>query len=72
MMKTPKEERANWNVATEYDILKSEYPDFVEEVGIVSEVPENAVQETAKVVITTIGETPKEAKGNQEASGSMA
>ena len=72
MMKASEEERANWNVATEYDILKSEYPDFVEEADIVPEVPKNAVQETTEVVITATGETPKEAEGNQEASGSVA
>ena len=38
MMKASEEERANWNVATEYDILKSEYPEFVEEADIVPEV----------------------------------
>ena len=61
-----------WNVATDYDILKYEYPDFVEEADIVPEVPENAVLETVEVVITATGETPKEAEGNQEASCSVA
>ena len=72
MMKCTKEERAKWNPATEYDCLKAAYADFIEEADMVPEAPENAVQETAEVVIAATRDTSKEAEGNQEASGSVA